>query len=103
MSAIRQRGVSGIIPNNAKGSKVVRARAVASYVEAGDVWLNGHGPWLGLFLEEVSGFPQAAHDDQVDAMSQALAKMHKLGIRRSRTYADELQSTTATSVGGPNR
>jgi phage terminase large subunit-like protein len=103
VSAIRGRGVSGLIPNNAKGSKVVRARAVASYVEAGDVWLNAHGPWLGLFLEEVSGFPQAAHDDQVDAMSQALAKMHKLGVRRSRTYGDELRSTSATSVGGPNR
>ena len=103
VGAIRQRGVPGIVPNNARGSKVVRARAVASYVEAGDVHLNGRAPWLGVFLEEVSGFPQSAHDDQVDAMSQALAKMHKLGVRRSRTYGDELRSTSATSVGNPNR
>ena len=103
VAAIRRRGVSGIIPNNAKGSKVVRARAVASYVEAGDVYLNAHGPWLGTFLEEVSAFPQGAHDDQVDAMSQALAKMHNLGVRRTRTFGDELRSTTAMTVGNPGR
>ena len=32
--------------------------------------------WLSAFLDEVSSFPSAPHDDQVDAMSQALAYLH---------------------------
>jgi predicted phage terminase large subunit-like protein len=32
-------------------------------------------PWVGGFIEECAGFPTAAHDDQVDAMSQALNRL----------------------------
>lgn len=100
VSAIRSRGLSGLIPVNAKGSKVVRARAVAMYVEAGDVSLDGHAPWLGAFLEELSAFDQGSYDDQVDALSQALSKMHNLGVRRTSTYGAALRATRASSVGG---
>ena len=31
-------------------------------------------PWLGEFLAECDSFPVGAHDDQVDAMSQALTR-----------------------------
>lgn len=101
VAKIRRRGVSGLIPNNVRGSKTVRARAVAPYVEGGDVWVNAHAPWLADFLDEVSAFDQGNYDDQVDAMSQALAKMHNLGVRKTKTYGAEMRATTATS--GPGR
>lgn len=70
-----QRGVPGIVPYNPKGDKVARARAVAPFIEAGDVFLpeiavNG---WALQLVNEVAAFPNDEHDDQVDAMSQALA------------------------------
>jgi phage terminase large subunit-like protein len=95
VAVIRRRGVGGLIPITPKGSKVVRARAVAPYVEAGDCYLPAHAPWLPAFLEELSAFDQGSYDDQVDAFSQALARMHNLGIRRTKTYGEELRSTTA--------
>src|SRR5208337_3724572 len=41
-------------------------------VESGRVYLPEDAPWLTDFLEEVSSFPAAPHDDMVDALSQAL-------------------------------
>jgi hypothetical protein len=52
--------------------KVTRATAVTPLVEAGKVFLPEDAPWLAVFLEEVSSFPAAPHDDMVDALSQAL-------------------------------
>jgi predicted phage terminase large subunit-like protein len=31
-------------------------------------------PWVNDFIEECASFPNAAHDDQVDAMTQALLR-----------------------------
>lgn len=33
-----------------------------------------HAPWVNDFIEECSTFPNGAHDDQVDAMTQALLR-----------------------------
>jgi len=32
-------------------------------------------PWVGGFIEECAAFPNGAHDDQVDAMTQALVRL----------------------------
>jgi phage terminase large subunit-like protein len=31
-------------------------------------------PWVNDFIEECAAFPNGAHDDQVDAMTQALLR-----------------------------
>src|SRR5262249_41617638 len=41
-------------------------------VEAGRVFLPQGAAWLPEFLDEVSSFPNCAHDDQTDALTQAL-------------------------------
>ncbi len=48
--------------------KLTRARALASQCEAGNVKLI-RGSWNGAFLDELHGFPERKHDDQVDAAS----------------------------------
>lgn len=71
------RTVPGIVPEEPQGSKEARAAAISPLVEAGNVWLPAPelAPWVGDFIEETAGFPNAAHDDQVDAMSQALNRL----------------------------
>lgn len=66
--------VAGLIPVEPDGSKVARCHAVSSYWEAGNVWLPHPdiAPWIAEFVAEVTTFPAAAHDDQVDGMTQAL-------------------------------
>jgi predicted phage terminase large subunit-like protein len=33
-----------------------------------------YAPWVTDFIEECAAFPNGAHDDQVDAMTQALLR-----------------------------
>lgn len=55
--------------------KVTRMAAETSYLEAGNLWLPESAPWVAAFVREATTFPAAAHDDQVDALSQLLAWM----------------------------
>ena len=73
-----RREISGLIPVNPHGGKEARASAVSAAVESGNVFLPRFAPWLGDFIEECAAFPNAAHDDQVDAMTQALMSLHKM-------------------------
>ena len=61
-----------IEPVKVDSDKVTRATACTPLVEAGKVFLPEEAPWLTDFLEEVSSFPAAPHDDCVDAFTQAL-------------------------------
>lgn len=56
------------------GDKELLANPVSSQAEAGNICLV-RGTWIGDFLDEVEGFPNGSHDDQVDAMSGAFAKL----------------------------
>lgn len=57
------------------GSKEERAGPVSSKAEAGLVKLV-RGEWIPAFLDEVEAFgPDAAHDDQVDALSGAFKQL----------------------------
>jgi predicted phage terminase large subunit-like protein len=68
-----------ILPVKPQGDKLARANGVSPLVESGRVALPESAPWLSDFLEEVSSFPAAPHDDQVDALSQALAYLRESG------------------------
>jgi predicted phage terminase large subunit-like protein len=61
-----------IEPIKVDRDKVSRSFAVTPLIEAGRVFLPEDAEWLADFLEEVSSFPAAPHDDMVDALSQAL-------------------------------
>jgi predicted phage terminase large subunit-like protein len=71
------RQVPGLIPVEPDGSKEARARAVTPFIEAGSIYLPAPEvcPWVGDFIQEHSGFPNGAHDDQVDAATQAINRM----------------------------
>lgn len=72
--------ISGLIPIEPDGSKLARAHAVTHVWEAGNVWLPHPdvAPWVKLLVGELTAFPAAANDDQVDAMTQALRQLYPL-------------------------
>lgn len=70
---LRQK-LSGIIPVNPDGGKLVRAQAVLPLIAGGNVYLPSAelAPWVNDFIHEAAAFPYGKHDDQVDAATQAL-------------------------------
>lgn len=67
-----QREIPGLIPIEPEGGKLVRAIAIAPYVEAGNVFLPEDASWVGDYVAEFSTFPNGANDDQCDSTSQSL-------------------------------
>ena len=72
--------IPGILPVNPSGGKIARAAAVSPLVEAGNVYLPHplYAPWVTDFIEECAAFPNGAHDDQVDAMTQAIIRWNMI-------------------------
>lgn len=72
-----QRDVLGIVAVKPDGGKVARAYAVQALVNAGNVYLPhpSIAPWVEDFVRQLAGFPNAAHDDDVDACTQALNQL----------------------------
>lgn len=71
--------VSGIKPVNPTDSKEARMWAVTPEVESGHVLLPYPGDpgneWVGDLIGELREAPNGAHDDQVDAFTQALMEL----------------------------
>lgn len=60
------------------GGKEARANAVSGLWKTLSVFLPhpSIAPWVPGFVHELLRFPKALHDDQVDAMTQALARLY---------------------------
>lgn len=56
------------------GSKATRAAPVVSQCNVGNLSLVA-APWNSTFVTELAGFPNAAKDDQVDALSRAFNEL----------------------------
>ena len=68
-----------ILPVKPMGDKQSRAHAVSPLVESGRVFVPSEAPWLADFLDEATSFPSSAHDDQIDAIAQALSYLRGKG------------------------
>lgn len=71
---ILRKRIPGLIAVEPEGGKVVRAIAAQPLLEAGNTYLPDPtiAPWVHDVITECSAFPNGAHDDDVDAMTQAL-------------------------------
>src|SRR5699024_10636458 len=67
-----KREISGIIPVEPNGDKVQRLEAASPQIEAGNVYLPENAEFTKDYIEEMVAFPNAKHDDRVDATSQLL-------------------------------
>lgn len=69
---LKEKSIYRVQPIKPEGDKKTRLFAQASVFEAGKVYLPKDAHWLNDFVHELTSFPSAKHDDQVDAISQAL-------------------------------
>jgi len=97
------REIHGIVPEQPQGSKEARVAAISPLVEAGNVWLPTPelAPWVGDLIEETAAFPNGAHDDQCDALSQGLHRLIlKPLLASAQTYeADDLFDLDSYQIG----
>jgi len=75
--AMLRNELPGVIPVSPQGGKSSRMYAVAALFESGNVYVPDptRAPWLGEVVEEWVSFPHGSHDDDCDAMSQALLRL----------------------------
>ena len=74
-----------------RDDKFTRANAAAPFVEQGRVYLcesagnPGHPvSWVNDFMAELLGFPNAKHDDYVDAFTQAIIRLRNFELIEAR-------------------
>lgn len=81
---ILQNEIPGLIPVKPAGGKFARIAAISGYVEAGNVYLPNPDlhPWVWRLLTEFADVRAAQHDDDTDAMTQALARLYS-GLARA--------------------
>lgn len=77
--SLLRKEVPGLVAVPPAGSKSARLEAVSPQIEAGNVFLPAPdiAPWVQGLVHELASFPNAAHDDQVDAMSQCLLRLER--------------------------
>ena len=61
--------VKGIVPKDDKGTRLL---SVSPMIEGGSISVPSDAPWLAAFQREITLFPNAKYDDQVDSLSQFL-------------------------------
>ncbi len=76
-----------VIPVKVSTDKESRAHATTPLFEAGRVFLPEAARWIHDFTEELSTFPAASHDDQVDSLTQALSYLSRSSIGPVRIQA----------------
>lgn len=85
--------------------KQLRAQSIRARMRAGGIKFDKNGEWYPLFEEELTSFPRAKHDDQVDSfaylgllldkLSEALTKEE----REEEEYLQELEETDDYDLG----
>jgi predicted phage terminase large subunit-like protein len=104
-----QKEIPGVIAVNPEGGKLARAQATAPLWEAGSIELPDPQifgiTWMEDYLHNMCAFPKAAHDDDVDATSQALIYMRsRLGggivdFYRQQATGQSSQSSAEATLG----
>lgn len=64
--------IPGVIPIEPEGGKEARIYASTSALEAGNVWLPFHAPWVEPLISEAAAFPRGRHDDGIDMLAYAI-------------------------------
>lgn len=75
LGRLSPRGVPVPIPEKPSTDKASRIEGISAMIEAGQLRLPKEAPWLVDFKSELLGFPHTRFRDQVDALSQLMARV----------------------------
>lgn len=64
----RNMGEKALVEHKATNSKLLNSQPLLAAAEDGKVWFV-EGEWNHAFIDEVTTYPEGAHDDQMDAVS----------------------------------
>lgn len=104
IASIREK-VAGVIAITPTESKLARANAVTPFVAAGDVHLPPilSNPHTQALIDEAASFPFGAHDDYVDALTQALSWVSLANHSIASSYLDRLLKDTEDRAALPEK
>lgn len=74
IQTLKREGVP-VLPIQRSIDKVTRAMDAAPSIEAGHVYLPRNAPFVSDLLTEATQFPNAAHDDTIDCLMDAISDM----------------------------
>lgn len=94
---VLRKSVSGLIAINPTESKTARTEAVTPFMEAGNVHIPAAkvAAWAEDLIEEAAAFPTGAHDDMVDAATQALNRIFITGQSSGSAWLDYMKAQAA--------
>lgn len=92
----RRRGLP-VTPAKARGDKITRAMTLQARAAAGDVFLR-EASWTDELLSELCDFPHGGHDDQVDALSYAAARVDFV-MRSGLAGSDDDMASMRSRIG----
>jgi predicted phage terminase large subunit-like protein len=75
-----RRNLPGIIAVHPEGGKLARFMASAPEWEAGDWYVDRNAAWTEPLIQQLTAFPNAAHDDMADMISQASIWLQTRGM-----------------------
>lgn len=84
LQELRRESALPVVGIQPRSGKIARFAAVAPLIEAGRLFLPKQAPWLAGFEAELLGFPNMAHDDQVDALTQFLGWVRQKEFDKAR-------------------
>ena len=76
---LTEEGLWAVTRYRPQADKIMRLNAQTAIIENGFVHLPEAAPWLAQYLDELTNFPNARHDDQVDSTAQALDWLKRAG------------------------
>ena len=77
------------MPYNGIAVGGLRFKLILAQIEAGNVWLPNDKAWVGDFIEECTAFPNSKYKDMVDTMTQALTRLEKRNIMKTKPISLE--------------
>ena len=94
-------GLSHVTRYQPDGDKIMRLHAQTATIENGFVHLPEEAHWLADYVSELTMFPAARYDDQVDSTAQALAwsKQRPPGWAIAEYYRREVERLKAPQLG----
>lgn len=83
--------------------KVARLQSVIGLIEGGRIFLPSNTHFIGDFLEEARAFPNATHDDQIDALTIGLDILSKQSLANHDLFAGQIDLAASLTNQVANR